>query len=216
VGRIDRVVMDPRTQEVSHLIVRKGMIFTEDKVLPREWVASTTEDTVTLRAGADDLKSLPNFKDEHYVRVDENGHTTPAHVAERGEVVASSVAAPALYWYPPALGGFTGPSPAVVLPYDGPHYVTEVERNIPDNTVALKEGAKVLDVDGEHVGNVERVFLGSDDKHVTHLLISKGLLFKSHRPIPVAWIEEVMDREVHLAVSANVLKRLPEYEDVAG
>jgi uncharacterized protein YrrD len=215
VGRVDRVVMDPRTQEVTHLVVRKGTIFTEDKVLPRQFIASTTEDTVTLSAEAGDLAQLPKFEDQHYVMLDGNGGE-PVRAAERQAAVADA-AVPALLWYPPALGGFTGPAPVLASPYAAtamePRYVTQVDRNIPENTVALKEGAKVVAADGEHVGDVERVILGRDNSHVTHLLISQGVLFKSHKPIPVAWIGEVMDKEVHLAVGADVLKRLPEYEE---
>ena len=34
VGSIDRLVIDPRTNEVTHIVVRKGFLFTKDKVIP--------------------------------------------------------------------------------------------------------------------------------------------------------------------------------------
>ena len=49
VGHLDRVVMDPKSKEVTHVIVRKGMLFTEDKVVPLSLIASSTKDEVRLR-----------------------------------------------------------------------------------------------------------------------------------------------------------------------
>ena len=56
VCRVDRVVIGPKTKEVTHIVVRKGLIFTEDKVVPINLVASATEDRVTLREDAGDLQ----------------------------------------------------------------------------------------------------------------------------------------------------------------
>jgi uncharacterized protein YrrD len=89
---------------------------------------------------------------------------------------------------------------------------TETTQNIPDHTVALKEGADVVAADGEKVGSVERVFADRDSNRATHLLVSQGVLFQKHKPIPTAWIESVTEDEVRLAVGSNLLKGLPEYE----
>jgi hypothetical protein len=40
-------------------------------------------------------------------------------------------------------------------------YVVKTERQIPEGTVALEEGAKVIGSDGEHVGKIERIFTDS-------------------------------------------------------
>ena len=61
VGRIDRVVMDPKSKELTHFVVRKGLIFTTDKVIPLDQVESADGDRVVLKAGAgeaDDLGSV--------------------------------------------------------------------------------------------------------------------------------------------------------------
>jgi hypothetical protein len=60
---------------------------------------------------------------------------------------------------------------------------------------------------------VERVFLGRDDQHATHLMIKQGLLFKTRKPIPVSWIRTVEENKVTLAVSADLLKRLPDRDE---
>ena len=49
VGNIERVVLHPETNEVSHLVVSKGFIFKTDKVIPIEWVDKASEDKVSLK-----------------------------------------------------------------------------------------------------------------------------------------------------------------------
>lgn len=89
----------------------------------------------------------------------------------------------------------------------------ETQQNIPGNTVPLQEGTNVLDSDGEHVGDVERLFVEPDSNTVTHFLISQGLLFKNHKLIPANWIRFVSEDNVQLSVSSQLLESLPDYED---
>src|SRR6266545_4349468 len=92
VGRIDRVVLDPKTKEVTHIVVRKGFLFTEDKIVPLSLIASALEDQVRLRPDAGDLGALPPFEETHYIPVDE--------AEARGANYPVGLASP-LYWYPP-------------------------------------------------------------------------------------------------------------------
>jgi uncharacterized protein YrrD len=195
VGRIDRVVIDPRTKEVSHVVVRKGLLFTEDKVVPLELIAGATEDMVTLRDDAGDLDVLPHFEESHYV---------PMSEADQATTYAPGYASP-VYWYPPFGGAWYG-APV----YPEVTYTTRTEQNIPEGTVGLKEGAKVVSADGDHVGNVERIFTTGD--RATHMLISQGLLFKEKKLIPTLWISTITEDEVKLGVNSGMLERLPAYE----
>ena len=53
IGRIDRVVIDPKSNEVTHLVVKKGILFTKDKVVPLEQVEAANGDEIILKAGSD-------------------------------------------------------------------------------------------------------------------------------------------------------------------
>ena len=195
VGRIDRVVIDPRTNEVTHVVVRKGFLFTEDKVVPLDLIVGATDEVVTLREDASDLDSLPPFEESHYLPLD------PVDIPP---VYSADLAAP-LYAYPPFGGAWYG-SPV----YPEITYTARTEQNIPEGTVGLKEGAKVVSADDDHVGNVERVFTVGD--HATHLLISHGLLVKEKKLIPTTWISSITEDEVTLGVNSGMLERLPAYE----
>jgi uncharacterized protein YrrD len=199
VGRVDRVVIDPQSQRVTHVVVRKGTLFTEDKVVPMEMIETADEEQVRLREDAGDLESLPDFIVEEFIPIEgEWGSSTDAW----GYV-------PPFFWYPP-LGqahplGYPG--------YPVPPYKVETERNVPDYTVSLKEGADVLSADGDKVGEVSRVILDPDTDRVTHFLISEGLLFKERKLIPLHWVGEVVENEVRLAVDSALLERVPDYQE---
>lgn len=61
VGAIDRVVLDPRTDEVTHVVVRRGWLFTEDKVVPIDLIDQAVAEQVQLRSDVRDLDQLPEF-----------------------------------------------------------------------------------------------------------------------------------------------------------
>ncbi len=198
VGTIDRVVIDPRTNEVTYLVVRKGVLFTEDKVVPVSLVASAKDDGVVLNNNAGNLDELPAFEETYYVPVEE------AEPAKRAEATTGS---PSLYMYPP-LGGPLTYTPAGY----NPGFIAQTTTNIPESDVALKNGANVISQDGQHVGDVAEIITGAQSERATHIVISQGLLFKSHKLIPMDWVRDVEENEVHVAVTAQTLNSLPDYE----
>lgn len=91
----------------------------------------------------------------------------------------------------------------------------ETHLNIPDQTVALKEGARVVDHDNVEVGQVAQVLTDTPSAEVSHFLIAKGLLVKEHRLIPAEWVESLTDDEVQLTVAADTVEKLPIVEPAA-
>lgn len=204
VGDITRVVMNPVSKEITHIVVEKGFLFTEDKVVPVDHVAAATRDGVTLRpiAGDDELDAFPAYEETHFVPT-ERVDTLPAEPA---------YSAHTMYWYPPvgysSMYGVNSAFPNYPLS----NFVQAEARNIPEGTVALQEGASIIDQNGEHVGDLERVYTDSTSGRATHLLISDGFLLKEHRLVPANWINYVMEDKVHLSVDAEFVNELPEHE----
>ena len=95
--------------------------------------------------------------------------------------------------------------------YGKPPYVRKTKLNIPEGSVPLEEGTKVLSKEGEHVGDVERLYADEAEQRVTHLLISKGLISKSHKLIPSMWVASVSEDAVRLSVDEPFVESLPEY-----
>jgi uncharacterized protein YrrD len=221
VGHLDRVVIDPRTKEITHLVVRKGLLFRTDKVISMDFIAVTDSDRVVLRDNTPDLDRLPDYEETHYVAADERAWI------ERGDAgpgVGSSIlgtsdvppggAAPPVFWYPPAITGYPGFHGMTAVTQAEPGLTTvETERNIPDHTVALKEGARVKSIDGQHVGDLARLFVDPESGRATHFLISQGLLLRTQKVVPVAWVLDVGEDTVQLAVSSELLQSLSDYQD---
>ncbi len=201
VGRVDRVVLNPKTKEVSHIVVRKGFLFTEDKIIPLQLVASATEDRVSLRENATNQDKLLPFEETHYIPLDKADLRNAAYPVD---------SAAALYWYPP-MGGWMGLTGSTGFSCPPPNRL-ETEQNIPEDTVALKEGAKVFSDTNQNVGNVTRVFTDPTSNQITHFLVAEGVLFKEKKLIPVSWIHEIQEGEIHLSVGTSVLDKLHEYE----
>lgn len=203
VGRVNRFILDPATNEVTHIVVQKGWLLPEDKVVPFELITSAGEGRIVLSEDVGEFDNLLPFEETYFVRAtdDNPGDPTPA----TGPVYPVT---PAYYWYPahtnlghPGLGYglFAWPS-------------GETRRNIPDDTIPLKEGTDVISSDGEHVGDIDRLFVEPETNKVTHFLISQGVLFKDNKLVPVHWVKSVDEDKVHLVVSSRLLERLPAHE----
>jgi uncharacterized protein YrrD len=199
-GKIDRVVFDPNSNELTHLVVKKGFLLTEDKVVPLDCIESATEERVVLKKGQLDLDDIPNFEETHYVPVEEAGVSE-----ERGHGGLDKLA-----WYYPVPGSAWWRQRSFAnRGISKPPYVRKTEVNIPEGTVALEEGARVVSSEGEHVGNIERVYADEEEQRVTHLLISKGLISKSRKLIPSMWVDSVREDEVRLSIGERFVEKLP-------
>ena len=204
VGRINRFVLDPRTNEITHVVIEKGWLLPEDKVVPFEKVNFASEDRVVLNEELGNFDELPPFEETHYIQATDEYPTTLGTPSDPVYQYA-----PAYYWYPSRTHvGF----PGLGLGYY-PGVPTETTRNIPQDTVPLTEGANVMSADGEHVGDVERLFIDSDSNKVTHFLISQGLLFKHQKLVPAQWVKSMEENKVYLAVPSRLLERLPSHEE---
>jgi sporulation protein YlmC with PRC-barrel domain len=157
-----------------------------------DFVEKVSDDQVILHEPKAALDELNEFEETHYLPLDENGEGLNAY-----------------YWNPPLAGLNTGPYP--VFPH--PVYIVKTTSNIPENYVALKEGARVITEDGEHAGNLERVITDTKTDQATHIVISSGFLLKENKLVPAHWIKDVTEDEVKLSIESGLLDRLVEYEE---
>lgn len=191
VGTVKWVVLDPISKKVGYLVVEKGLLFTQDKIIPVDFVESVEENRILLHETRDALGKLNDFEVTHYVPVSDDPDNVEAY-----------------YWYPPLSGVNMGGYPL----FPQPLYIEHTERNIPENYVALKEGARVIAEDGQDLGIVERVIADTKTDRATHFVISSGGLLKQRKLIPIHWVKDVSEEEIHLAVDSGFLERLPEFE----
>jgi uncharacterized protein YrrD len=203
IGRVDRVVVNPATGEVTHLVVKRGWLFTTDKVIAIGHVDFTTENQVLLKKSAapDDY---PDFEKTEYIPT--GGYED---FRER-----KSEAARRVLWYHTRISipwWGAGPDPARPKPL----FVKRTRRNIPEGAVALDEGAPVIDSEGFPVGEVTNVYTEPEEHRVTHIQISRGVLARGKKLIPTAWVEDIFENSVRLTVGKAVVADLPDLPEPA-
>jgi sporulation protein YlmC with PRC-barrel domain len=140
IGSVDRAIVDPRNNEVTHFVVRTGAIFGRDIVIPREDVerANQDGDTIQLDLSKDELERFPDFAPEDF------GAPPPTWVAPTGYGFPASG-----YAWPIAMDPMMGPGP---MPIPEEYVDQDVEE--PDQ-VTLTKGALVLDRHDDDIGVVD-------------------------------------------------------------
>lgn len=198
-GRLVRVVIEPKSNEVTHLVVRRGRLTVHDKVLPLERVEIGAEDGIIVRLTPDEFDQLPDLEATQFIAVDESK-------LGRSEETDAARPLPAIYWLP------TSPYSPLLPRVGGPAFRVTAQLNIPAGTVAVKEGAQVIARDGKRSGQVDEVLTADKGDRITHVLISSGQLVKEKKLIPINWIETLGENEVHLSVGSSTIDRLPAYD----
>jgi len=195
IGTISRIVIDAKTRDVTDLVVERGALLKDEKVIPVGLVDLENEDRITLRETNQNVDDFLDYETTHYVSLDQVG--VPYENIDT------------YYWYPPA--NFQTPTGGI-LPGIRPDYVPQTETSIPEGRVAIAEGAQVISADDKHIGNVEQVIADSETNNVTHFLVGKGFLLKEHKLVPSHWVTSVDESKVYLSVEAGLFDRLPDYQ----
>ena len=196
IGTVSRVVIDAKTSDVTDLVVERGALFKDEKVIPIELLDPVAVDRIILRETNQSVDDLPNYETTHYVAVDQKG--APFNNLETS------------YWYPPI--NFQTPAPGR-MPAIPVELDTRTERSIPEGRIAISEGAPVVSADDKHIGDVEQVILNPEGDSVTHFVIGKGFLLREHKLVPASWASSMDDEnKIHLSVDASLFDRLPDYQ----
>jgi uncharacterized protein YrrD len=196
VGTVSRVVIDAKTKDVTDLVVERGVLEREEKVIPIGLVNVENEDRILLRETNQSVDDLADYETTHYVPIEKVG-------APYQDVDAS-------YWYPPV--GYQIPMPRAGFPSNTvPEEVPVTETSLPEGRIAIAEGVQVVSADDHHIGNVEQVITDDEGNTVTHFVIGRGFLLKEHKMVPADWVTGMKDDQVRLSVDANLFDRLPDY-----
>jgi len=200
IGTLERVVLDPQTMEVSFLVIKEGVLFTADRLVPIQYLDRQEGSRITLNKTAEELADLPPYDESAYVGYDRREYAEEADIESADEV----------FWYPPihttwwTIGGGVLVSPK-------PRFVKKVD-TLPEDVVALDEGAKVVTSDGNEIGAVEQVIVEPEEQRATHIVVGRGLIVKEYKLLPTSWIRNVTEEKVHLSIHTDFFERLPEHE----
>lgn len=182
-GKLARVVVEPESLAVTHLIVEAGLLLKKARVFPIDIVERADETGIRLSISSETLADYPEYKE-----VDLE-HTVPGSAG--GGVVSTG--------YGPMVTG----SPTVVI--------HEKQRlGIAEDLETVKRGTAVSNARGQ-VGKLEHVVADPDSGAITHLVIRQGLLFTHNTAVPIALVDQVTEEGIYLAATDEELKALPPF-----
>jgi len=159
IGSVDRAVVDPRTNEVTHIVVRTGAIFGRDIMVPREDLerGSQDGDTIHLDLTKDELKEFPDFV------MDQFSAPPPTWIAPAGYGFPA-----AGYAWPVAVDPMMGPTPMVI-----PDDTLDDEMEEPDQ-VTITKGTLVLDRHSDDIGAVDDVRFDAETGQLQGFVLRVG------------------------------------------
>jgi uncharacterized protein YrrD len=185
-GRVWKLVMDPATQVITHLVVHEGVLFGRAVLVPTSRVSRVTDDHVWLAMDHDDLSELPDYHPEHFQEA------TP------GPGMPIALPLGGLLW-PLA---FQRPPAARATTPDAPR---------PDE-ITLDAGTAVACKDGP-CGHIERLLVDEESHRLRGFVIRQGLLFRRRVSAPVSWIDHVDAQGVHLKLTRRQVSDMAQFFD---
>lgn len=193
-GEIERVVMEPSTNNLLSLVVRMGLRQARHIVVPIGEVERATKEKVHLRLTAEDLDAMPDFVESEYA--------PPPY-----QWVPPSIYPPAHVLVPVPghvdLGQPTveEPSRRPTLPAGLPHYA-------PAESIAISEGTEVYCTDGR-IGTVDEVITDPRTNRVTSFVVRKGKWLPRDIVVDAAMVSRASEYRIDLACRKEEVNKLP-------
>jgi nucleotide-binding universal stress UspA family protein/uncharacterized protein YrrD len=194
-GEVHRVIISPNLHRVTNLVVRHGFLFAGERVLPMDRVRRIDGGVVYTDLTEQAFEALERFVEHRYGKPDPNTQTEVPVGYNQNEYLMDVVVAEGS-----AAGlGTEVPPERAVPPPTGPEDVDQP---------TLAPGLRVVDVNGEKVGEVHELSVAPDTGKPTRLTVRRGLIFRSETEIPPDWIQEYSDDGVVLNVAKDQVERL--------
>jgi sporulation protein YlmC with PRC-barrel domain len=179
-GRSTYIIGNPTKDEITNLVVQSNRPPFRQYVVPIDQLDVTSDGRIKLKCSLEDLHKMDPFESEEYIRTELPGYL-------RWEDV-------------PAIPGFTTEPAGAFIPVK--------HRNISQDELALRRGARVDAIDG-HVGEVDELLIDSEDMQVTHLvMLVKHPFDKSKIKIPVSQIDHISEDTIYLKLAKHSVEEL--------
>jgi sporulation protein YlmC with PRC-barrel domain len=179
VGAIGRIVFDAKMQKVTHLVVRKGLLLSTDRVIPVDQL-DTSGDVIELNEDVDP-SALPEFEQSDYVLDPQSDF----YVANPGIAVG-------------AMGPIGAPSSDLRRHRD---------RNVPEDSIALHANSQVIASDGEKVGRITEIVADPADDRAVQLVVGSGIGDRTKRVLPASLVISISEDEVHLGIDSSEVEQ---------
>ena len=179
-GRSTYVILNPTTEQLTHVVVREGAPSRVERMVPIGLVANTGAEVIILRCTKDEFAKLEPFHSTDFIYTEIPQYATDPKLT-------------AIWPY--------------VVPVK--RIIDETIKRIPPGNLAIRRGAKVQALDGQ-VGRVDEFIVGPNSGNITHLCLREGHLWGQREIcVPVSYIALIEENIVHLNVDKMTIEAMP-------
>ena len=189
-GELSKVVIDPHTRRVTHLIIHRGVLLGEDRVVPVELVERATPEGIFLHLTSREVARQPRYEEERFVSLPPDWELLPGYLADD-----------VLFWGLP-YGGVRPPI-LPVLEYT-------IRHGIPERTIVLERSTEVRTRD-ELTGEIDHLLVDPLRQELTHLVVHFDDQPQQPVIVPLEWVEDLGDGYVLLKCTREDLRQLQSY-----
>lgn len=187
VGNTIRIVLNPVSNEVTHIVVKPPGAFEGEYMVPLEQVAKSSPEAIYLNMTRNEFATLERYSDLRFIDIEEYGTA----LTEPEDIPAADVC----YWpYFTAEGHLGTYADTTAVPHD---------------ELAIHRGAQVEAANGR-IGRVDEFLVDEESHHISHLVLREGHLWgKKDVTVPVAEIDHIEADTVYLKLSKKEVEALP-------
>jgi len=185
-GYLDGIILDPVTDEVTHLVVEEEKLFGEKRLVPIEEIVESNIRYVLLQCTLQELSEYEVFADVEFIQVEE-----PFDYA----YALPDIEGRALFTWPFAT--------------TQPGYIPTEHEHIPTNELMIHRNTEVFATDGK-VGFLDDLIIEPDHHKITDLAVRVDYFWGyKDVDIPLDQIEEIKPDSVYLKLSRSMVTSLP-------
>jgi sporulation protein YlmC with PRC-barrel domain len=184
-GRVIRVIVDPVSESITHLVIEPGHKKSRARLVPLDLV-DASGDQLRLRCDQAGFDKLDPAEETRFMP---GAGTHPGYGPDQVG-----------YWPYYALGpeGMGGTEVVGTLTYD----------TVPQGEVDVQRGDPVQATDGD-IGRVQGLVIDRDSHHVTHVLLQEGHLWGRRQvAIPISAVTST-DNGILLSIPKQAVRELP-------
>lgn len=187
-GRVARVVLEPKTQQVTHIVVQEKGLIGGEYLIPLNEIVDSSPHRINLRMSKNELVEMEPFIETDFIEAD----GLPVN-GELYDTIPEMYSGYALWPY---------------APIDEPNLLVKHEMT-PPGEVTMTSGSQVIARDGT-VGRLDEFLTDPISNKITHLILRKGHFWgEKDVTIPVEQIDRIESDSIYLKLNKAQLAELP-------
>jgi sporulation protein YlmC with PRC-barrel domain len=189
-GRSVFVLINPVTDQVTHLVVKEDSSPNTEYIVPVDVVTGTITDTIQLSCSKAELEKMDPFIKTEFVE---------EKVSEKSVRYGGGLYQASSFFYMP----YVTPGMTAQAPVE--------HRQIPPGELAVRRGTRVEATDG-YVGHVDEFVVDPKNCHITHLVMREGHLWGQKEVIiPLSTMGDTREDTVFLTINKQQIESLPTF-----